>query len=632
MQNFSSTSQINFLEIEVSEEIDIKNLKKFISTSLSLNNKHLTSKDRIYLNYIKELKQYQIFILGKEYKYFDFQVFEQFFDKKDEYNEYNLYICNNFFTLYKNGICYYFQNIDGNIKNNEFLEYINKRFFLEIKSIKEIEKNYLLKKKKITMCVDPDWEPFEIIKDGEHIGIAADLIRLISKKLDTPIELVETKTWQQSLIFSKEKKCDILSFLNETPLRKEWLVFTKTLFEDPNVIVGRNEFPIIKDLSSLENKTIAIPTGTAMHELFEKDFPNLKIVPVETEKEAFTLVEERKVDITVRSLIIAAHTIKKENLFNLKIVANPLKYKNELKIGVLKENILLKDIINKAIDDITKKEQEKIVNEHVSIKIPNNEYLEILMYAIFIIFTITVIILLWNYQLRRRIDIEIKKNSEQQNLMFQQNKKAELGNLIGNISHQWRDSITKIGYINLNLRTRILKDKELPKEFLNESTAEIEKSLDFMSETMQNFLDYYKPSNNISEFEVYDSIKSALSIIDTKIKYSNLKIEFIGDFSTKIEGIRNEWMQVWINLIINAINISNLRKIEKPEMKISIQKNEIIFEDNCGKIDDKLLSEINKEKYSGIGIKMAKEISLKNKKQMIITNSINGAIFKFIEK
>jgi len=143
MQNFSSTSQINFLEIEVSEEIDIKNLKKFISTSLSLNNKHLTSKDRIYLNYIKELKQYQIFILGKEYKYFDFQVFEQFFDKKDEYNEYNLYICNNFFILYKNGICYYFQNIDGNIKNNEFLEYINKRFFLEIKSIKEIEKNYL---------------------------------------------------------------------------------------------------------------------------------------------------------------------------------------------------------------------------------------------------------------------------------------------------------------------------------------------------------------------------------------------------------------------------------------------------------------------------------------------------------
>lgn len=69
-----------------------------------------------------------------------------------------------------------------------------------------------------------------------------------------------------------------------------------------------------------------------------------------------------------------------------------------------------------------------------------------------------------------------------------------------------------------------------------------------MSETMQNFLDYYKPSSNVSNFEVYDSIKSALSIIDTKIKNSNLHIEFLGDFDVKIKGIRNEWMQVWINI------------------------------------------------------------------------------------
>ncbi len=143
MEKFSSTSQTNFLEIEVSEEIDTKNLKKFISTSLSLNNKDVKNKDRIYLSYIKELKQYQIFILDRGYKYFDFQVFEQFFDKNNKYDEYNLYICNNFFTLYKNGTCYYFQNIDRNINSNEFIEYINKRFLLEIKSVEKIEKNYL---------------------------------------------------------------------------------------------------------------------------------------------------------------------------------------------------------------------------------------------------------------------------------------------------------------------------------------------------------------------------------------------------------------------------------------------------------------------------------------------------------
>ncbi|WP_206731989.1 transporter substrate-binding domain-containing protein, partial [Arcobacter cloacae] len=507
------------------------------------------------------------------------------------------------------------------------------KFLPEINLTKN-EKTYLQKKEIITMCVDPDWEPFEKInKNGEHEGIAADLINLISKKLNIEIKLVPTKTWDETLEFSKNKKCDILSFLNETPKRKEWLSFTIPIFEDPNVIIARNEFQNTKSLLELENRTIAIPKGTAMHEFFEKDFPNLKIIPVDSENEAFSLVENRKVDMTVRSLIIAAYTIQKENLFNLKIVDKPLKYKNQLRIGVLKEETILVNILNKTIKTISKKDQEDIINNHLSIKIPkNNEYLDIFIYTIIFIILITLLITFWNYQLRKRIEIEIKKNNEQQNIMFQQNKQAELGNLIGNISHQWRDSLTKIGYINLNLRARLLQNKEIPQEFLNKSTLEIEKSLDFMSETMQNFLDYYKPSSNIYEFEVYDSIVSALSIIDTKIKNSNLHIEFLGDFDVKIKGIRNEWMQVWINLIINSINISIMRDIKNPQIEIYLSKNEIVFEDNCGKIEEELLEKINEEKYTGIGIKMAKEIANKNNQQMIILNSKKGAIFKFVKQ
>ena len=494
------------------------------------------------------------------------------------------------------------------------------------------EKDYL-KNKNITMCVDPDWEPFEKInEDGEHEGIAADIISLIATKLGIKIKLIPTKNWDESIKYSKEKKCDILSFLNETPQRKEWLIFTQAIFEDPNVIIGRIENDEIKDFSKLKGNTIAIPKNTAMLEFFSKDFPNLKIIPVETENEAFKLVEQKKVDFTIRSLIIAAYTIKKDTFFNLKILSQPIKYKNVLRIGVLKEETLLHTILNKAIKTISKKEQDKILNEHISIKIPSeSQYLSYLIYIIIFIILVATIIILWNYQLRKRITEEIAKNSLQQELMFKQNKQAELGNLIGNISHQWRDSLTKIGYINLNLRARILQNKEISKEFLDKSTLEIEESLDFMSETMQNFLDYYKPSSNILQFEVYDSMKSALSIIDTKIKYSNLEIIFNGDFNVKIEGIRNEWMQVWINLIINTINISKIREIKNPQILINIKEEEIEFKDNCGKIDELILKEIKEEKYRGIGIKMAKEIAIKNGKKMIVSNSDEGAIFKFIK-
>lgn len=113
----------------------------------------------------------------------------------------------------------------------------------------QIEQSYLNNKKEITMCVDPDWEPFEKINENkEHEGIAADLIAIISKKLNIDIKLIPTKTWEESLEFSKNKKCDILSFLNETPKRKEWLNFTNTIFKDPNVIVGRIETNEIKKI------------------------------------------------------------------------------------------------------------------------------------------------------------------------------------------------------------------------------------------------------------------------------------------------------------------------------------------------------------------------------------------------
>ena len=173
------------------------------------------------------------------------------------------------------------------------------------------EINYLNSKKIISMCVDPDWEPFEKInKYGFHEGISADIIKLISNKLNIKIELIPTKDWDESIDFSKQKKCDILSFLNETPKRKEWLVFTEPIFNDPNVLVGRIEKSYIDDISKV-NLSIALPKNTAIGERFTKDFPNLTIIPTTSENEAFKLVEEQKADLSLRFMIIKAKNIKK---------------------------------------------------------------------------------------------------------------------------------------------------------------------------------------------------------------------------------------------------------------------------------------------------------------------------------
>ena len=491
-----------------------------------------------------------------------------------------------------------------------------------------LQKEYLKNKKEITMCVDPDWKPFEIInKNGEHEGIAADIIKLISKKLDLNIRLIQTKGWEESLEFSKNKKCDILSFLNETPERKKWLTFTEPIFEDPNVLVARAESPMVEDLSKIK-ASIALPKGTAMYERFSKDFPNLIFIPVDSEEEAFSLVESKKADLTLRSLIVAAYTIKKDGLFNLKIVGKPLEYSNYLRIGVIKEEEILKNILNRAILTITQKDIDEIVNNHVSIEVNNVNYFSIGFWIFIGLLVFIALILLWNYFLRKEVKKELKKNLIQSELLFQKKKEAELGKLIANISHQWRDSLTKISYINLTTIAKLQLKQEITNDYLDKSTEEIEQSLDFMSDTMQNFLDYYKPAVNPVEFDILESIKSSISIINTKIKNHNLVINYNIKNDISVVSIRNQWMQVWINLINNSINEAIKENILNPIINITIRENSILLEDNCKGFKEEVLENFAKNNLNGLGLKMCRDILSKDGWEFKIINTQNGALIK----
>lgn len=489
------------------------------------------------------------------------------------------------------------------------------------------QKEYLKQKKEITMCVDPDWEPFEIINEKEeHVGIAADLIKLVSSRLNIPIKLVPTKTWDETLRFSQYKMCDILSFVNQTPERQKWLVFTEPIFTDPNVLVARNDYPMIDDLSKI-NATIAFPKGTAMYERFSKDFPHLIFIPVDSENEAFKLVENKKVDLTLRSLIVTAYTIKKEGIFNLKVVGKPANYANSLRMGVLKEEAVLRDILNLGIATLSKQDVDAIVNRHVNIVVEENNYYTIGFWVFMALLFVTGVILLWNYLLRKKIALAIEKNNEQKQRLFEQTKQAELGRLIANISHQWRDGLTKIGYINLTTIAKLKMKKEISQDYLEKSSQEIEHTLDFMSQTMQNFLEYYKPSQNKTDFDVVESIQASISIINTKIKNHDVNIDVVGN-DVHLFGIKNQWMQVWLNLINNSINQAIKKEIASPKIVITVNKNSITFEDNCEGFDEEVLKSFQSDHFAGLGLKMSIDILQKEGWDITIFNKKEGAVVK----
>ncbi|TCT21166.1 diguanylate cyclase [Thiobaca trueperi] len=235
------------------------------------------------------------------------------------------------------------------------------------------EQRYLDRLGPLTIGADPDWRPFQYRdRQGQFSGIATDLLELVATRLGLAFNYAPVRDWDEAVEQSRAGRIHILHFLNQTPARDEWLLFTEPLLVDPNVFITREEHAFITDATQLTDETIALPGGTSIEERVRRDFPNLTIFKVPTENQVFQAVSNREADLTLRSLTIAADTIRKEGLFNLKIAGQaPEPYVNRLRMGVLKSESMLRDILNKGIASLTPREREEIVNRHVSITIVN---------------------------------------------------------------------------------------------------------------------------------------------------------------------------------------------------------------------------------------------------------------------
>ena len=219
------------------------------------------------------------------------------------------------------------------------------------------------------MCVDPDWWPFEAIDErGNHVGIAAELIELVASRAKVPIAVHPALTWEESVAASKVGTCQLASFINQTPEREQWLIFTEPLLVDPNVLIVREDSPPLGDLATAKGRSIALPKESSIYTRVQKEFPNLKLIGTNSEYEAFGMVSNRKADMTLRSRIVAGQNIKEKGWFNLKIASEVPGYENVLRMGVLKSEPALRDKLNEGISTLTKAERDKIINRHVEIK------------------------------------------------------------------------------------------------------------------------------------------------------------------------------------------------------------------------------------------------------------------------
>ena len=134
--------------------------------------------------------------------------------------------------------------LKGEVNLDELIYFNKKKKKAEIKFTKE-EKAYLEQTPFISMCIDPNWMPFEKNDKGKHIGISADYFKIIEKKLNKPIKLISTDSWTQTLEYMEKRKCDIISLAMKTPQREKYMDFTNPYITMPLVIATNIDAPLL---------------------------------------------------------------------------------------------------------------------------------------------------------------------------------------------------------------------------------------------------------------------------------------------------------------------------------------------------------------------------------------------------
>lgn len=243
-----------------------------------------------------------------------------------------------------------------------------------------------------------------------------------------------------------------------------------------------------------------------------------------------------------------------------------------------------------------------------------------------------------NENLELRVAEEFNKRNRQQQILVEQAKLISMGEMMANISHQWRQPLNQLS-LSIQRVQKLLIKKELDPNNLDDAVKNSMKIIKNMSHTIDDFINFFKPVTKEDIFDVKDVILESISIVDSSLKHFYIKLETTLQDNMKIMGFGNQFSQVLINLINNAKDVLVEREIKDPIIKIFAYKkddiNYIEVMDNGGGIKDDILPKIFEPYFTtkdsrgtGIGLYMSKIIIEENMKGTLNAKNIeNRAVF-----
>ena len=418
----------------------------------------------------------------------------------------------------------------------------------------------------ITMCIDPDWMPFEKFQDNKHIGMSADFFKIIENNLQKKITLVQTSSWPESIKFAKARKCDLYSLVMSTPKRKEYMNFTSPYLSVPLVLATKPHIPFIANVKDIKNKKIGVPKGYAFLELLKNKYPNINIVEVLNAKDGLEKVKDGALFGYIGTLATVGYLFQTDFTGELKI-AGKFDETWELGIGVRNDSPILLSIMQKAVASVSDLEKRDILNKWVAIKydkvMDETWVWEVLLAALIIL----LIISYWTRKLSiLNLQLKIAKNKADEAT------KAK-ANFLATISHEIRTPMNSI----IGMTYLIKETKLSPTQ--DDYVHKIQNSSSNLLTLINDILDFSKIEARKLEiqntdFNLLETVNNVENLLMVKAyeKGLTLSTHYDDSISMELHGDELRLSQILTNLLSNAIKFTDLGGIQ-----LHIKKNASIF-------------------------------------------------------
>ncbi len=249
------------------------------------------------------------------------------------------------------------------------------------------------------------------------------------------------------------------------------------------------------------------------------------------------------------------------------------------------------------------------------------------------------------HDMERQVSEAVQERHEQNKILIQQSRLASMGEMIGNIAHQWRQPLNALGLLIQKIEL-FSKRGKLTEELLEENVQKASSLIENMSTTIDDFRDFFKPNKEMEIFDLKTVVHDVMKIQEAGLKEADIIVNInIDQPVCEIYGFKNEFAQVIINLINNAKDALIEMQVQNKEISISgkNKKDHVVIKvsDNAGGVPEDIIEHIFEPYYTtkeegkgtGIGLYMSKMIVEENMNGILqVRNNDGGAEFTIIFK